>query len=154
RKYKYNFYTLADPAMPFVALGLGFGRIGNFINGELWGKVTTVPWAVIFPNGGYLPRHPSQLYEALLEGFLMAIFLQIVLLKTKLKGLVFWLFIGTYGVVRFLLEFIRVPDENVDIYDSGLIWNAFTMGQVLSLFMIVACLCFFALLFFKYRRAK
>ena len=138
KKHKYNFYTLADPAMPFVAIGLGLGRIGNFINGELYGKVSNVPWAVIFPEGGPWARHPSQLYEALLEGFLMAIFLQIVFLKTNLKGLVFWLFIGSYGVVRFLIEYIRIPDVGLDIYNHGMIFGVFSMGQVLSMCMILA----------------
>ena len=138
KKNKFDFYTLADPAMPFVAIGLGLGRIGNFINGELYGKVSDVPWAVIFPEGGPWPRHPSQLYEALFEGFLMAIFLQLVLLKTSVKGLVFWLFIGSYGIVRFLIEYIRIPDTGLDIYKHGMIFGVFSMGQVLSLCMIVA----------------
>ena len=141
RKYKYNFYTLADPAMPLVALSIGFVRIGNFINGELYGSVTNLPWAVVFANTDplLLPRHPSQIYESLLEGFLMSIFLQIMLFKTKISGMIFWLFIGCYGVVRFLVEFIRLPDDLI-YYENGMILGFFSLGQLLSLFMIISFL--------------
>jgi len=143
RKHKKDFYTLADPAMPLVALGIALGRLGNFINGELWGKVTYVPWAVIFPEAGPLPRHPTQLYEALLEGVLMAIFLQIILIKTRTKGLTFWLFIGSYGVIRYFIEYIREPDINPDLYKNGLIFGCFSMGQLLSLCMILITLVYY-----------
>jgi phosphatidylglycerol:prolipoprotein diacylglycerol transferase len=149
--HKYNFYKLADPTMPFVALGLGFGRIGNFINGELYGRATDVPWAVIFPHVDMLPRHPSQLYQALLEGFLMAIILQIILVRTKLKGLVFWLFIGLYGMARFFVEYIRIPDD-ISLYEDGLLFDAFTMGQVLSIVMLIASAV--GLLFVFMKRTK
>ena len=141
KKYKLDFYTLADAAIPFVALGIGFGRIGNFINGELYGKATELPWAVIFlrTDPEMLPRHPSQLYEALFEGFLMAAFLQFILFKTKIKGLTFWLFILGYGIVRFLIELVRLPD-NLPMYDNGMLFNLFSMGQVLSLLMIIAAI--------------
>ena len=135
---KKEFYQLADPIMPIVAFGLGLGRVANFINGELYGKVTNVSWAVIFPNVDMQPRHPSQLYEALFEGFLMALFLQIVLFKSKIKGLVFWLFIFLYGVVRFLIEYIRLPDSHLPMYKEGLLLGVFTMGQILSLCMILS----------------
>ncbi|MCL2064379.1 MAG: prolipoprotein diacylglyceryl transferase [Candidatus Cloacimonetes bacterium] len=141
KKTKQDFFTLADPAMPWVAIGVGFGRIGNFINGELFGKVSNLPWAMIFlrTDPEMLPRHPSQLYEAIFEGFLMAAFLQFMLFKTNIKGLIFWLFIGIYGIVRYLIEFIRIPD-NLPIYDNGLIFNMFTMGQVLSLLMVISAI--------------
>ncbi len=138
RKYKYKFYELADPVMPLVAIGLGFGRIANFINGELYGKATSVPWAVIFQNTDpdRLPRHPTQLYEAILEGFLMALLLQFLMLKNKVQGLIFWLFIGLYGVIRFLIEYIRIPDD-LPMYDEGMLLNHFSMGQILSLVMVI-----------------
>ena len=145
KKNKYNFYTIADPAMPLVALSLGFGRIGNFINGELYGSVTNVPWAVVFTNVDQLPRHPSQLYESLLEGFLMAAFLQFMLFKTKIKGMIFWLFIGCYGVVRYLIEYIRLPDD-ISIYKNGMILGYFSMGQLLSLGMIIAAIVGFVVI--------
>jgi len=142
KKNKYHFYTLADPAMPLVALGIGFVRIANYINGELYGKITTLPWAVIFPDENkpgfnLVPRHPSQLYESLLEGFLMSIFLQLLFLKTKTKGLIFWVFMCTYGIIRYFIEFIRLPDD-LPIYEKGMIFGFLSMGQLLSLLMIVS----------------
>jgi len=139
KKCKYDFYSLADPAMPLVAVGIGLVRVGNFINGELVGRVTTVPWAVIFPWVDMQPRHPSQLYQALSEGFLMAIILQILLMKVKLKGFVFWSFIGLYGMSRFFIEYLRTPDD-LPIYNEGLLFSIipFTMGQVFSILMIVS----------------
>ena len=143
KKNKFNFFEIADQAMPLVALSLGFGRIGNFINGELYGSVTNLPWAVVFTEYDPLPRHPSQLYEALLEGFLMAIFLQIMLYKTKVNGMIFWLFIGSYGVVRFLLEFVRLPDADLIFYRNGPLFGHFSMGQVLSMGMIISAIIAF-----------
>jgi phosphatidylglycerol:prolipoprotein diacylglycerol transferase len=150
RKYKYKFYTLSDPAMPLVAIGVGLVRVANFINGELYGRETDLPWAVIFARTDYLavPRHPSQLYEALLEGFLMAIILQIVLFRAKTKGLVFWLFIGIYGVVRYLVEYIRVPDD-LPMYENGMLLGYFSMGQLLSLIMFATAAVFIARLYIK-----
>jgi phosphatidylglycerol:prolipoprotein diacylglycerol transferase len=150
KKNKYNFYQLADPVMPLVALGLGLGRIANFINGELYGKATSLPWAVIFNNTDpeKIPRHPTQIYEALLEGFLMALVLQIIMIKNKIKGLIFWLFIGLYGIVRFLIEFIRIPDD-LPMYDNGMLFNQFSMGQVLSLSMIIISTIFISILLYK-----
>jgi len=140
KRYKYDFYTIVDPAMPLVAIGVGLVRIANFINGELYGSPTTLPWAVIFIRDDVyrLPRHPSQLYEALLEGFLMAILLQYLLSKNKIKGMIFWLFILIYGVVRYLIEFIRLPDD-IPIYKNGLLYGSLpvSMGQLLSLGMVL-----------------
>jgi phosphatidylglycerol:prolipoprotein diacylglycerol transferase len=149
-KYKYNFYTLADPAMPLVAIGVGLVRIANFINSELVGRATELPWAVIFVRAEEfaVPRHPSQLYEALLEGFLMAIVLQIVLFRTKVKGLVFWLFIGIYGVVRYLVEYIREPDV-LPMYENGMLFGYFSMGQILSLVMLATAAFFISRLYKK-----
>jgi phosphatidylglycerol:prolipoprotein diacylglycerol transferase len=134
RRYHWRFYQLADPVMPYVALGLGLGRLGNFVNGELFGRPTSLPWGMIFPDDELaLPRHPSQLYEAFGEGFLMFAFLQILLRKTKREGLVFYAFIAAYGIVRFLIEFVRQPDPQL-----GFVVASFTQGQILSSFMILA----------------
>jgi phosphatidylglycerol:prolipoprotein diacylglycerol transferase len=145
RKYKYNFYQISDPAMPFVAIGLGLGRLGNFINAELYGRVTTLPIGMIFPTDPQkLSRHPSQLYEMFLEGIVLAVISVLLLKKTKLKGLVFWSFIGLYGIFRFLLEFVREPDEHI-----GFVVSFFTMGQILSSFMIITSVVAIFLIFLK-----
>jgi phosphatidylglycerol---prolipoprotein diacylglyceryl transferase len=112
---------------------LGLGRLGNFINGELWGKETDLPWGVIFPGAGHLPRHPSQLYELFAEGILLFFITQTILRKTQKEGLVFWVWLLGYGLFRMLVEFIRIPDEQL-----GYIWGITTMGQILSIFMILA----------------
>ncbi|MBT3168391.1 MAG: prolipoprotein diacylglyceryl transferase [Candidatus Cloacimonetes bacterium] len=142
KKNKLNFYQLADATAPLVAIGLGLGRIGNFINCELWGRITTKPWGMIFPNGGDFPRHPSQLYEALLEGLLLFFILFFILKNTRKNGVVFWSFIGFYGIFRFLIEFVREPDEHL-----GFFLKTFTMGQILSSFMIVSAIMALNLLF-------
>ncbi len=133
RKYKYNFFQLADATAPVASIGLGLGRLGNFINGELYGKVTTLPWGIIFPGGGKQPRHPSQIYELISEGIILFIITQFILMKSRRNGLVFWVWILGYGIFRFLVEFIRIPDEQI-----GYIWDITTMGQILSSFMILA----------------
>ena len=132
KKHNYNFYRLADPVMPLVAIGLGLGRIGNFINAELYGRPTDLPWGVIFPDSDGAARHPSQLYEAFAEGFLLFIISYLVLKKTDKPGVVFWLWMLLYGVFRFLIEFVRQPDAHL-----GTIIGFFTMGQILSLMMII-----------------
>ncbi len=120
------------------AVGLGLGRLGNFINGELWGKVTNLPWGMVFPDAGPLPRHPTQLYELVLEGIVLGVVSYILLKKTKREGLVFWTFIGLYGIFRFLIEFSRVPDD-LELYDKfGYFLGFMTIGQILSLIMIIA----------------
>jgi len=127
RKHKLRFYPLADLAFLAAPIGLGLGRIGNFINGELYGRVTDVPWGMVFPGGGDLPRHPSQLYEALLEGVVMFAVLFTVSRKVRQDGVVFWAFIGLYGLFRFTLEFFREPDVQLGYLVGGL-----SMGQLLS----------------------
>tara|TARA_B100000767_G_scaffold248514_1_gene249481 strand:+ start:888 stop:1661 length:774 start_codon:yes stop_codon:yes gene_type:complete len=128
-----SYFSISDFIVPMVPVGLFFGRIGNFINGELWGKASDVPWAMVFPNGGPLARHPSQLYEALLEGVLLFIILWIYSAKPKLPGAVSGLFLLGYGFFRFMVEFVRVPDQQYGYLFSDWI----TMGQVLSLPMIL-----------------
>lgn len=123
-------WQITDFMAPFVPLGLGFGRLGNFINGELWGKPTDVPWAFKV-NGQVL--HPSQLYEALLEGFVLFAILWVFSAKERPYMAVSGLFLMLYGVFRFVVEFYRVPDAHLDYLALGWV----TMGQVLSAPMII-----------------
>jgi len=132
RKTNRSFFTVSDFIAPLVPIGLLTGRIGNFINSELWGKVSDVPWAIVFPNGGPLARHPSQLYEALLEGLVLFIILWLYSAKSKPVGAISGLFLLGYGIFRFLVEFVRIPDPQY----GYLAFNWLTMGQVLSLPMI------------------
>jgi phosphatidylglycerol:prolipoprotein diacylglycerol transferase len=132
-KTQRSFFQVSDFLAPMVPLGLLFGRIGNFINGELWGKVSDVPWAMVFPSGGALPRHPSQLYEAMLEGAVLFLILWFYSASKPARGAVSGLFLLGYGVFRFMIEFVRVPDPQY----GYLAFNWLTMGQVLSLPMIL-----------------
>ncbi|MDZ4121348.1 MAG: prolipoprotein diacylglyceryl transferase [Candidatus Cloacimonadaceae bacterium] len=138
RKHKLRFFALADPALPIVAIGLGLGRLGNFINGELFGKPTNLPWAMIFPESDGMPRHPTQLYEMLLEGIVLGIISHILIKKTRKEGLAFWVFIGLYGFFRFLIEFVREPDVLEFYTRFGYIFGFMPIGQFLSLLMIIA----------------
>ena len=133
KKTNRSFFTVSDFIAPLVPIGLLTGRIGNFINSELWGKVSDVPWAIVFPNGGPLARHPSQLYEAALEGLALFIILWLYSAKPKPVGAISGLFLLGYGGFRFLVEFVRIPDPQY----GYLAFNWLTMGQVLSLPMIV-----------------
>jgi len=127
RQKKIGFPLLADICVPAAPVGLGLGRLGNFINGELYGRVTDVPWGIIFPGGGGAPRHPSQLYEAVLEGPVLFLILMAVGRRERPAGVVFWTFISFYGLFRFLVEFFREPDAQL-----GLLAGPFSMGQLLS----------------------
>ncbi len=135
RKYKLSFYQYADPVMPLVAIGLGLGRLGNFINAELYGRITTVPWGIVFPGTNGQPRHPSQLYEMFLEGVIMFAVLQYLNKKSLRHGIVFWAFIGLYGIFRFVLEFVRQPDAHMP--NHGFLIGFLTMGQILSFVMLI-----------------
>ncbi|MDX1901164.1 MAG: prolipoprotein diacylglyceryl transferase [Gammaproteobacteria bacterium] len=133
-------FDVTDFIAPAVPLGLAFGRIGNFINGELWGRVTTVPWAMVFPHAGAEARHPSQLYEFFLEGILLFTLLALFSRKTHPRGAVSGLFLLLYGAMRFSVEFFRQPDAQIGFVALG--WM--TKGQLLSLPMMaigVAILC-------------
>lgn len=133
RKYQMSLLGVGDFVAPVAPLGLFFGRMGNFINQELWGKVTDVPWGMVFTNGGPLPRHPSMLYEAFLEGLLLLAVLWYVARKPRSPGTLSGLFLIGYGSARILVEFFRVPDEHLQY----LFLNWVTMGQILSLPMIL-----------------
>ncbi|CAM3010384.1 prolipoprotein diacylglyceryl transferase [Vibrio rarus] len=126
-----TFFNVADFIAPLIPFGLGMGRIGNFMNDELWGRVTDVKWAVLFPSGGYLPRHPSQLYEAFLEGVVLFLILNIFIRKPRPAGAVAGLFLMGYGTFRFTVEYFREPDAQL-----GLFGDWISMGQILSSPMI------------------
>ena len=143
RRHGLGFLRTADLYAVTVPVGLGLGRIGNFINGELFGRVTDVPWAMIFPAGGPVPRHPSQLYESFLEGVVLFTFLWLLKEKHHQKG---WpdgamlaAFLAGYGVIRCFVEFFREPDAQL-----GLFFGFISMGQILSLLMIAAAAAIFA----------
>ena len=125
-------YQVADLAAAATPIGLGFGRLGNFINGELYGRATDVDWCMVFPNGGPACRHPSQLYEAGLEGGFLFTLLWFVAKTKPPPGTVFWSFITGYGVSRIVVEFVREPDAQL-----GFIIGSFSMGQLLSFPMVV-----------------
>jgi phosphatidylglycerol---prolipoprotein diacylglyceryl transferase len=132
RKKRWNFWEIADLGSAVAPIGLGLGRIGNFINGELFGRPTTVSWAMIFPEGGPMPRHPSQIYEALLEGLVLFLILRWFYRKNFYPGTVFWALVAFYGLFRFLVEFVREPDAQI-----GLDLGPFTRGQLLSFPMLL-----------------
>ena len=132
RRRRWNFLEIADLVSAAAPIGLGLGRIGNFINGELYGRPTSVAWAMVFPEGGPMPRHPSQLYEALLEGLVLFVVLRWLYKKNLYPGTVFWAFVGLYGLSRFLVEFVREPDVQIG-FDLG----PFTRGQLLTFPMAV-----------------
>ncbi|MEO5378765.1 MAG: prolipoprotein diacylglyceryl transferase [Magnetococcus sp. DMHC-6] len=124
--------ALADLVFPIAPLGLFFGRIGNFINGELWGRVTDVPWAMVFPAVDNQPRHPSQLYEAGLEGIVLFAVLWWVGSKPQKRGVLLGVFLLGYGIIRFMVEFVREPDAQLGLLSLGL-----SMGQWLCLPMML-----------------
>ena len=127
------FLNVADFIAPLVPQVLFFGRMGNFINGELWGKPTDLPWGMVFPGAGPWPRHPSQLYEGLLEGLVLFVVLWIFASRPRKAGAVSGLFALLYGLFRFAVEFVRVPDVQLGYLAFG--W--LTMGQVLCLPLIL-----------------
>lgn len=136
-KNKLPWLRVHDYIACVVPIGLGFGRVANFINGELWGQVTTVPWGMAFPTGGPLPRHPSQLYEAVLEGPVLLSILLFLFYKTKARqapGRLVGTFLLGYGCFRFLVEFARAPDVQLIEFAAK---TGLHMGQWLCLPMIL-----------------
>ncbi len=132
RRFKADPWQIADLVAATAPIGLGMGRLGNFINGELYGRVTTVPWGMVFPNGGPLPRHPSQIYEFFLEGIVLFSVLWIIKDRVRRTGVVLSLFITLYGVIRFIVENFREPDPQL-----GFVIGSLTMGQILSGCMVL-----------------
>lgn len=142
--YKKNIknFILLDIVACVSPIGIFLGRIANFINSELVGKATNLPWSVIFPNVDMIPRHPSQLYEAFLEGLVLFIILNIIIYKKDYKvGTCSFMFLILYGLLRITSEIFREPDEQI-----GLIFSYFSMGTILSFFMIILGLFIMSLL--------
>ena len=146
RKYQKSWLSIMDFVAPLVPIGLGAGRMGNFINGELWGRATNANWGMIFPAVDNTPRHPSQLYEFSLEGVLLFLILWTYSSKPRETGTVSALFLIGYGSFRFLAEFTREPDANLGILSLGM-----SMGQWLSLPMVIIGL---AMYFYHQRKAQ
>lgn len=133
RKTQRTFFQVTDFIAPLVPVGLGAGRIGNFINGELWGRPTELPWGMVFPFVDQQPRHPSMLYEALLEGLVLFVILWLYSSRPRPVAAVSGMFLLWYGVFRFAVEFVRQPDAHIGFIAFG--W--LTMGHLLSLPMIL-----------------
>ena len=149
RKAGKDYFQVTDFIAPLIPPGLFFGRIGNFINGELWGRVSDVPWAMLFhtPGAGDLPRHPSQLYQAALEGLALFVILWVYSARPRPTMAVSGLFLLGYGMFRFITEFFRQPDAHLGF----VAFDWLTMGQLLSLPMILMGALFMA---WAYRRQE
>lgn len=135
RRHGLSLLALSDLVAAAAPIGIFFGRLANFINGELWGRPSDAPWAVVFPRAGDVPRHPSQLYEAALEGLLLFIVIAAAVLgfrALRRPGLATGLFLAGYGLGRIVAEFFREPDPQL-----GLLFAGATMGQLLSLPMLI-----------------
>ncbi|BAW81153.1 prolipoprotein diacylglyceryl transferase [Candidatus Nitrosoglobus terrae] len=147
RKTGRSFFQVTDFIAPLIPVGLGAGRMGNFINGELWGKATDLPWGMIFhdPRAGDIPRHPSQLYEFALEGVVFFLILWFFSNRNRPPMAVSGLFLICYGLFRFAIEFVRVPDPQLGYLTLGWV----TMGQILSLPMIIAGIGFLGWAYWK-----
>jgi phosphatidylglycerol---prolipoprotein diacylglyceryl transferase len=133
RRRNLPFWAIADSAIVTAPIGLGLGRIGNFINAELLGRPTDLPWAMVFPGGGLSPRHPSQLYESFMEGLVLFIVLWSLRQRPFRDGMMVVFFVLFYGIFRFFMEFFREPDAHI-----GFLLGFLTMGQILCLAMVAA----------------
>lgn len=129
KRHNIDFFKWADRFCITIPIGLGLGRIGNFINGELFGRPADLPWSMIFPEGGFIPRHPSQLYEAFFEGVVLFAILWPLRKKNWPSGTLTGLFFVLYAIFRFFLEFFRQPDPQLGF----IAFNWLTMGQLLSI---------------------
>lgn len=138
-RHRKPYLMLGDLGALAATPGLFFGRMGNFINAELYGRLTDVPWAMVFPGGGPLPRHPSQLYEGLCEGILLFALLYLLSRKVSARGVLLSCFLAFYGSMRIFLEQFREPDAQL-----GFLFGLFTMGQLLSSLMVAAGLALLA----------
>ncbi|HHB91661.1 MAG TPA: prolipoprotein diacylglyceryl transferase [Thioploca sp.] len=147
RKLNLPFFQVTDFIAPLIPFGLGAGRIGNFINGELWGRHTDVPWGMVFSKVDNIPRHPSQLYQAVLEGLVLFIILWIFSKRPRPIMAVSGLFLVCYGLFRFLIEFVREPDHGLGF----IAFDWMTMGQILTIPMLIAGV---TLIILAYRRTK
>ena len=146
-RHKQHFFDITDFIAPLIPLGLGFGRIGNFIGGELWGRPTELPWGMVFPHVDDVARHPSQLYQAFLEGVLLFAIIFWFSAKPRPRMTVSALFLIFYGLFRFLVEFVRQPDAHIPELAFG--WM--TRGQLLSIPMVAVG---FILLVLAYSRTS
>jgi phosphatidylglycerol:prolipoprotein diacylglycerol transferase len=134
RKNNINIWEFSDLVCPAVPLGYTFGRLGNFFNSELFGNATTLPWGMVFPTDpSHTLRHPSQLYEAFFEGIVLFVILWMLREKKAFRHLMFSLYLLGYGLIRFVIEFTRKPDDHLNY-----IWSGFTMGQILCFIMVLA----------------
>ena len=152
RKYQIKFFQFSDYLALSCPVGIFLGRIANFINLELYGRITDSKFGMVFPNAGELPRHPSQLYEAFLEGIVMFAILNILFFFTKIKnyyGCLSGLFLVIYGICRIIIENFRQPDEQI-----GLIFNSISMGQILSLPLMISGIVIIYFSFNRYRCVK
>jgi phosphatidylglycerol:prolipoprotein diacylglycerol transferase len=148
RRKSIEFWYFVDLMVPVAPLGYTFGRIGNFINGELYGRVTSVPWGMYFPlDISSSLRHPSQLYEALFEGILLFVILWAIRKKSPFNGFIFAAYLAGYGTVRFFIEFVREPDPQL-----GFILGPLSMGQFLCLSMLICSI--FVYIFRKGKRVS
>lgn len=146
---KTSFIDIGDMAAVAAPVGLGLGRIGNFINGELFGRVTSVPWGMIFPAGGPVPRHPSQIYEALLEGLLLFLLVRFISRAIDARGVAMAAFLAGYALFRSFVELFRQPDSQL-----GLFWGHFSMGQLLSLPVFIASVSMIVWIYMKKRKKE
>jgi phosphatidylglycerol:prolipoprotein diacylglycerol transferase len=145
RKNGIKFLRFVDFLIPSIPLGYTFGRLGNFINGELYGRTTTMPWGMYFPlDVTGQPRHPSQLYEAFFEGIFLFAILWCIRRKKVFDGFFFSIYIIGYGTVRFFIEFVREPDSHIGYY-----FGFMTLGQILCLLMILTGI---AIILFRYKK--
>ncbi len=139
RKNNISIWEFSDFICPAIPLGYTFGRLGNFFNGELYGRVTSMPWGMYFPSDPtHRLRHPSQLYEALFEGIVLFCILWSIRKNRRFRNLMFSLYLAGYGIMRFMIEFVRKPDEQLNF-----VWHEFTMGQILCSAMILAGILIF-----------